>query len=920
MSLARLYNVLQGGMTIKSVLSKIVRPLVYVGVMASLVVSVAPPISAATDTELTITASVTPQDAYPGEQVKVSYVITNNTANTLYWSEDASKRIVADPVPTWLSQIKTDLGGDAYYSADTDSDNDGQKGDWIFNKPTMSPGTTYVFNFQGVVPTDAKVAEYSHKIALYYQSLPNSGSTGITKTNAMLPISLNVVSQLSVTNGLSVSGSISPAYLEPGDAVSLVYTMDVLRDTKLANRGKVNGFIPAWMDSRSLTARADSGEVIECDLTTCVLSEDQKAGSSYKFSVDGFISPKTVPGTTYQHDWNVEEIQQLGGIVTSQYQVSIRAAILGGAPQMQVRANVSPSIAVPGDSVKYQFLVTNNETIFVPSDATLLAKLPDGIIYESSSVVSSGTDSKGTATFDPATGLFDITHFTAGEAYGLSIIAKVNDAQPASTIIYPVTLTHIYTLEGVPVDFTVVSEAIASLGVKPNDAPPSVALPPASRGSISLSSDKSELEVGEEVTLTTQVVLRDGRNVYGGDLTVTQTVPEGLEIIASSARSSRGNQAGPYIDDNLITFNAAQNIWTVKNPAPNDVFELVLKAKVKDSAPAAMIDTATLSYPADGVITTLPVSLTLSVLAAAPQPPSGGGGGGYVPPPVEPDPVAPTPPRHSHGGGGGGRGTPTPQSAAVEYEIYLKNITSGEITKSSDWNAGIVPGGSNTSGTLAFEPEADNLRSIFFNDVYFSYYSNNCTASGFWMTARQTTNDYQVGLRTFVNNVLVKDMVIFNNLQDAASTQRIIDFSALIGKPCTSAILRSTVLPQTCQPAMCQDMGLYLSIVNPDQTVRGTLSPFAHITRHGNRKFTIAFEDRGSDMDFNDVVLDLDVSNCAAMTTTQTALDASWHHQVRGDLTYKGQAVRHLLISPDTQASKGQTVEVNAYDYIQCAR
>jgi len=906
-------------MTIKNVLSKIVRPFVYVGVMASLVALIVPPSLAATDTELTITASVTPQDAYPGEQVKVSYVVSNNTKNTLYWSESADKRIVADPIPAWLTDVKTDLGGDAYYSATTDSNNDGKMGDWVFNKPTVSPGTTYVFNFQGVVPTDAKAGVYSQKINFNYQSLPNSGSSGITKTAASLPMALNVVDHQVVTNGLSVSGSISPAYLEPGEAVSLVYTLDVLRDTTLANKGKVNGFIPDWVDSHSLTAKAGSGEAIECDLSTCILLEDQKAGSSYKFSVDGFISPKVAPGTTYQHDWNVEEIQQLGGILTSQYQVNIRAAILGGAPQMQVRANVSPSIVAPSDSVKYQFVVTNNETIFAPSDATLLAKLPDGIIYESSSVVSSGTDSKGTATFDPVTGLFDITHFTAGEAYGLSILAKVNNAQPASTIIYPVTLTHIYQLEGIPVDFTVVSEAIASLGVKPNDAPPSVALPPASHGSISLSSDKSELEVGEEVTLTTQVVLREGQNVYGGDLTVTQTVPDGLEIISSSAKSSRGNQAGPYSDDNLIAFNAAQNIWTVQNPAPNDVFELVLKAKVKDSAPAAMIDTATLSYPAEGGINNLTVSLTLSVLAAAPPPPSGGGGG-YVPPPVEPPPASPEPVRHSHGGGSHNRGTPTPQSAAVEYEIYLRNLETGEITKSSDWNAGIVPGGSNTSGTLAFEPEADNLRSIFFNDVYFSYYSNNCTASGFWMTARQTPVDYQVGLRTFVNNTLVKDMVLFNNLQDASNAQRIVDFGALIGKPCTSATLRSTVLPQTCQPAMCQDMGLYLSIVNPDQTVRETISPFAQITRLGNRKFNISFEDRGWDMDFNDVVIDLDVSNCSAMTATQSALDASWHHQVRANLTYKGQPVRHLLISPDTQASQGQTVEVNAYDYIQCAR
>lgn len=905
--------------------------LVAVLTMCALAVPVSVPVFAQgiPEARLTITASVTPEEAYPGEQVRVSYVIRNDTEKTFYLPEEVSDRHISDPLPPWLTRPKTELHGDGLYDATSDRDGDGVLGEWVFQTQAIAPGDVRVFNFQAVVPEDAEPNTYNHQIGFSYQTAASRGTNGITVIEANLPWKLNVIDQQTLSNNLSLTGRMTPAYAEPNESVEVEYTLSAVRDASLANGGKLTGFVPSWVQATSLVATSSTNATVTCDIHACSVPSVLHAGDAFTFVVKGSVRSTVDPGTTYTHDWQVEETGQVSGHVISAYQVRLTQAILGGAPKLDVLATVSPNVVAPGEDVRYQFVVTNTETIFAPSDTTLLAKLPEGIVFDTSNISSSGADENGTAVFDASTGLFDITHFTPGEAYTLSIKAHAANGLPASTVVYPVTLTHIYALEGIPVDFTVVDEAVASLGVKPNDPPQPSGGSPApevSRGAIALSSDKVEVEVGEEVTLTTQVFLRDGQNLYTSDIVVTQELPVGLEVTSVSSRSLPAGHQGAYTEDARISYDQVTHAWRIAKPDAGDSFELVLKTKVTDAAEAALVDTATLIYSQPNGEVRIPVSISLSVKEQAPMPPSGGSGGG-APAPFEPPPApAPEEPsgrpvHHSHGGGGSRPVVPpAPEGSAVEYEVYLRNKETGTITRSSDWNAGIVPGGSLVSGTLAFEPEADSLKTIFFNDVYFSYYSTSCTASGFWLSARQTTRDYQVGLRVYEGNVVVKDMILFENLEAASGVQRVVDFGALIGKPCTSAKVRSSLLPETCQPASCEDIGLYLALVNPDNTVRETLSPFARITRHGGRMFTIAFEDKGVDMDFNDVILDLDVSSCSALTSRQVALDASWHHQIRANLTYKGQAVRHLLLSADSQKTQGSTVQVNAFDYIQCAR
>lgn len=111
--------------------------------------------------------------------------------------------------------------------------------------------------------------------------------------------------------------------------------------------------------------------------------------------------------------------------------------------------------------------------------------------------------------------------------------------------------------------------------------------------------------------------------------------------------------------------------------------------------------------------------------------------------------------------------------------------------------------------------------------------------------------------------------------------------------------------------ADCSRTGFFLYIVNPDGTIRDTISEYAKVTEIEPKYFIISFEDSGSDFDYNDIAFELDVRDCTNVHVTETKLNAGWHHEVRANILYDGEVKKGIVVWPDSQTGIGQTKTYN---------
>lgn len=102
-----------------------------------------------------------------------------------------------------------------------------------------------------------------------------------------------------------------------------------------------------------------------------------------------------------------------------------------------------------------------------------------------------------------------------------------------------------------------------------------------------------------------------------------------------------------------------------------------------------------------------------------------------------------------------------------------------------------------------------------------------------------------------------------------------------------------------------------LYIVNPDGTERHMGTNFTRITQITPTMKRIGFEDSGSDMDHNDIVMDVDTGTNGYIKVSSVAFDAGWHHKIRIILSYEGVPKKDLLLWSDSHDSVGQSKTVS---------
>ncbi len=115
----------------------------------------------------------------------------------------------------------------------------------------------------------------------------------------------------------------------------------------------------------------------------------------------------------------------------------------------------------------------------------------------------------------------------------------------------------------------------------------------------------------------------------------------------------------------------------------------------------------------------------------------------------------------------------------------------------------------------------------------------------------------------------------------------------------------------TCT-ASCSDMSYDLYIVNPDGSERHMGSNYVKTTTLPNGKIKVAFEDKGTDFDYNDVIILIDTQDCSAVSFQILAVNAGWRHQVRVSVSYKGQLKFTTLLWSDTHVNANTVKTINA--------
>lgn len=136
----------------------------------------------------------------------------------------------------------------------------------------------------------------------------------------------------------------------------------------------------------------------------------------------------------------------------------------------------------------------------------------------------------------------------------------------------------------------------------------------------------------------------------------------------------------------------------------------------------------------------------------------------------------------------------------------------------------------------------------------------------------------------------------------------------------TPPIIAPVIISQPTCTLDCSKISLHLQIVNPNGTVRDGEDPhFVKKTTINANTTRFSFEDKGDDMDFNDVIIDVTKTDCKHLIVKVISVDAAWHHTIQVAETYDGKKMPTVVLSRDSHSAIGQMMTFDAtFDAQMC--
>lgn len=110
----------------------------------------------------------------------------------------------------------------------------------------------------------------------------------------------------------------------------------------------------------------------------------------------------------------------------------------------------------------------------------------------------------------------------------------------------------------------------------------------------------------------------------------------------------------------------------------------------------------------------------------------------------------------------------------------------------------------------------------------------------------------------------------------------------------------------------CGSLMYDLYIINPDGSERHMFTDYSRIDMVDVDVWRINFDDAGDDWDYNDLVMEVDKSDCENIKIKRLSLDAAWHHQIRIKFT-NGPLSEDILLWTDSHLA-GELI-INIFDY-----
>ncbi len=112
----------------------------------------------------------------------------------------------------------------------------------------------------------------------------------------------------------------------------------------------------------------------------------------------------------------------------------------------------------------------------------------------------------------------------------------------------------------------------------------------------------------------------------------------------------------------------------------------------------------------------------------------------------------------------------------------------------------------------------------------------------------------------------------------------------------------------------CSKISYDLYIINPDGTERHTNTDYSQTIDQGEGIVLHRFEDQGQNFDYNNILIQVDKTNCEHLKFTIVGINSELKHQVRVKIFYEGEQRSDVLLASDSSEAYGQTITLNLTD------
>ncbi len=194
------------------------------------------------------------------------------------------------------------------------------------------------------------------------------------------------------------------------------------------------------------------------------------------------------------------------------------------------------------------------------------------------------------------------------------------------------------------------------------------------------------------------------------------------------------------------------------------------------------------------------------------------------------------------------------------------------------------------------------------------------TATITWDTDENTTSAVDFGISiTYGGNVWAETLAKTHSMVLTGLTPgtmyhfRVTSKDVAKNQAISSDNFFSTTTAEPCK-VDCKDVLFAPYIINPDGSERKSGTDFVLIEHPSPGVERYRFEDRGVDIDYNDVIVTVDHTECGVATLTAELGDAAWHHVIRAEVTYKGALKKDVLLWKDSQSASGDWITMRYVD------